>query len=129
MESTPTPTQDSAASGSADPKYQKKSEKTPNSSGGKPERRPRDRGGRGGGGKKEDKKNTIFLSTIELSDYSTHAEAAEAISHALSTYASNSPENIRPSLINYLKKQLRAGAKGRNAILESGKIENPSVLT
>ena len=128
MESTPTPTQDSAASGSADPKYQKKSEKTPNSSGGKPERRARDRGGRGGG-KKDEKKNTIFLSTIELSDYLTHAEAAEAISHALSTYASNSPENVRSSLINYLKKQLRAGAKGRNAILESGKIENPSVLT
>ena len=106
MENTPTP-KDTAA-GSADPKYQKKSDKTQKDSS-KPDRRGRDRGGRNSG-KKEEKKNTIFLSSIELSDYATHAEAAEAISHALSTYASNSPENIRPTIINYLKKQIRAGA-------------------
>lgn len=64
-------------------------------------------------------KNTILLSSIELSDYSDHAEAAEAISHALSTYANQSPESIRISLINYLKKQLRAGAKAREEILVS----------
>lgn len=125
MESTQTPSADQATPGSADPKYQKKSDKKDS---GKPERRARDRGGRGSG-KKDEKKNTILLSSIELSDYSTHAEAAEAISHALSTYASNSPENIRPTLINYFKKQIRAGVNIRNTILESGKIENPSVLT
>jgi hypothetical protein len=125
MESTPTPQANQATPGSTDPKYQKKSDKKDS---GKPERRARDRGGRGSG-KKDEKKNTILLSSIELSDYSTHAEAAEAISHALSTYASNSSENIRTSLINYLKKQIREGVKIRNQILESGKIENPSVLT
>ena len=119
MESTPSPAQ--ATPGSSEQKYQKKS--------GKSDKKPRERGGNRNVKKDEKKSNTIFLNSIELSDYSTHAEAAEAISHALSTYASVSPENIRPTVINYLKKQIRAGVKVRNAILSSGKIENPSVLT
>ena len=122
MESTPSPA--TATPGSADPKYQKKSEKGGNN---KPRSERKPRGNKSG--TKEEKKNTIFLNTIDLSDYATHAEAAEAISHSLSTYASASPENIRITIINYLKKQIRAGAKLRKDILESGKIENPSVLT
>ena len=79
MESTPTPTQDSAASVSTDPKYQKKSEKTPNSSGGKPERRTRDRGGRGGGGGRRGSRGGFgdsadnFLVNAQNGIASTHA--------------------------------------------------------
>ena len=93
--STPTP------SGASEPKYQVK--------GTNPQEKPKIRQrGKGRGGKpnpKEgEKPKAVHLNTVHLEDYATHAEAAEAISFALSTYASTTPDAIKVSLINYLKK-------------------------
>jgi hypothetical protein len=48
---------------------------------------------------------------------------------SLSTYASTTPDAIRVTVINYIKKQLRKGVQVRNEILKCGKIDTPSVLT
>lgn len=115
----------------SEPKYQVKGTvNTPNPEEKKKSRGPRN--GRGGNRKesdKHDKTKTIKMDSIDFEDYATHDEAAEAISFALSTYASTSAEAIRASVINYLKKQLRAGLKLRTEILAKGSIESPSVLT
>ena len=88
-----------------EPKYQVKGTKTADPEDKKKSSRP-SRGGRGGAKKESDKpaQKAIHMNSINLVDYANHDEAAEAISCALSTYASTSPEAIRLSVINYLKK-------------------------
>lgn len=48
---------------------------------------------------------------------------------ALSTYQRTDPSTIGPSIVNFLKKQLKNGIKLRKAILEKGSIENKNILT
>jgi hypothetical protein len=91
----------------SEPKYQVKGTAvTPNLEEKKKSISPRS--GRGGDKKAKEAadkpQKTIRLDSINFEDYATHDEAAEAISFALSTYASTSPEAIRASIINYLKK-------------------------
>jgi len=88
----------------SEPKYQVKgTAKTPNPEDKKKSRAPRN--GKGKSRKEADKpQKAIRMDSINFEDYATHDEAAEAISFALSTYSSTSPEAIRASIVSYLKK-------------------------
>ena len=69
-----------------------------------------------------------MINSINLEDYSTFEEAAEAISAALSTYKNNGPDQIHDTVVNYVKKQVTSGIINKKGVFSQCELsKTPSV--
>jgi hypothetical protein len=78
--------------------------------------------------KKGSPKKLITINSINLMDFSSYEEAAEAIHNALATYKNASADSIKGTLVNYMKKQCIAGLKEREALLKDA-VKSSNILT
>ena len=78
--------------------------------------------------KKDSPKKLIAINSINLMDFTSWDEAAEAIHNSLATHKNASPDSIKGSLVNYFKKQCIAGLKEREALLKDG-VKSANILT